>query len=511
MSRHFVVKQMDLHEWRTPTCASATCEFYRAIQDDVIAWWCENQRTDLPWRTGARTESSSSSLSSKRVAGSSGSATARTPLYNPYEVWVSEVMSQQTRMETVIPYFKKWMDKFPTIEALAAASEQEVKAVWAGMGYYRRALYLQKGAQYLIEWSRRQSSADHSPTSAASMPSTQEELLKVPGIGPYTSAAVASMGFGEAVCSVDGNVIRVLSRLRGERGFDPKVPANVKRACAWGQELMGNTPQTASVVCRDPSALNQGLMEIGASVCRPGGAPLCSSCPLQAHCCAYALLHAGEIDAIEGVIPVRAAVTPKRSANEVCVVHEVIEDSAPTPEASQRRFVVMRRPPTGLLAGMLEFPTVSAATENGEVGEGCALQEHPLCVLPLLQTRKMKPLSVRTCGGIRHIFSHIDMHVEVLHVQWPAQVSAPQLLGAVASVVDEHHVDGGRSPFPAAARIFFMSEAELRGGAPSRLMLKVLHQVSSSEVKRKRSATARKEEALVSSSTAKTTKRRVVR
>ncbi|KPA85211.1 putative mitochondrial A/G-specific adenine glycosylase [Leptomonas pyrrhocoris] len=510
MSRRPTVKRIDPHEWRTPTRVGATCAFYRAIQEDVIAWWRRNQRTDLPWRpaTGAETSSLSSS---KSVAGSSSSVAARTPLYNPYEVWVSEVMSQQTRMETVIPYFNKWMDKFPTIEALAAASEDEVRAVWAGMGYYRRALYLHKGSQYLLEWRRRQPSDKCSRTSAASMPSTQQELLKVPGIGPYTSAAVASLCFGEAVCSVDGNVIRVLSRLRGERGFDPKVPANVKRACGWGQELMGNTPQTASVVCGDPSALNQGLMELGSSVCRPGGAPLCSSCPLRAHCCAYALLQSGEIDAIEGFIPIRAAAAAKRCAKEISVVHEVVEDAAAASEASQRRFVVVRRPPTGLLAGMLEFPTVSAAAEDGGAKAGPALQEHPLCALPLLRSSKEAPLNVKTCGSIRHIFSHIDMDVEVFHVQWPAQINVPELLRAVASVVDERHADSECNPFPAATRIFFMSEAELKAGAPSRLMLKVLHQVSSHEVKRKRSAAPQEASVLFSPSPTTASKKRACR
>lgn len=511
MSRRSAVRPGAAREWRTPQHAAATGDFYRAVQEDVIAWWRAHHRTDLPWRPP---------LASYSPDGGT-SVPARTPLYNPYEVWVSEVMSQQTRMETVIPYFKRWMGKFPTLEALAASTEEEVKSVWAGMGYYRRALYLHKGAQYVLEWRRQQHS---SPTTAASasspptsspppsttaevpvMPSTQQELLKVPGIGPYTSAAVASLCFGEAVCSVDGNVIRVLSRLRGERDFDPKVPANVKRANEWGQALMGNTTETADVVCRDPSALNQGLMELGASVCRPGGAPLCASCPLQAHCCANALLQSGEIAAIEGVIPVRAVVAAKRMAKEVCVVHEVVPtEAAAAAEAEeadlQRRFVVVRRPSNGLLGGMLEFPTVSATTAETEsssaASSSLSFEEHPLCVLSSFrQQRQSKakggattPFSVRHCGTVRHIFSHIDMVVEVVHVRWPAAIGGQDLLDAVSCVIDEHQADGEGNLFPAAARVSFMSEAELRSSAPSRLMLKVLHQVSGAEVKRKRAA-----------------------
>jgi A/G-specific adenine glycosylase len=486
MSRRSVATHGTSREWRTPQCVAATCEFYRAVQEDVIAWWREHHRTDLPWRPSVRT--GEVRAASQTDTGTSSSTVERTPLYHPYEVWVSEVMSQQTRMETVIPYFKRWMNRFPTIEALADSSENEVKAAWAGMGYYRRALYLQKGAQYVLEWRQKQRKGSSTSSPVTCMPSTQQELLKVPGIGPYTSAAVASLCFGEAVCSVDGNVIRVLSRLRGERDFDPKVPANVKRACEWGQEVMGNTPHTASVICRDPSALNQGLMELGASVCRPSGAPLCASCPLQAHCCAYALLQSGEIGAIEGVIPVRAAVAAKRSAREMCVVHEVEEsgEAGAPAETHLRRFVVVRRPTTGLLAGMLEFPTIGVTNQEGEPDGEAARLTHPLCTLPLLRESKIKALSTKACGSVRHIFSHIDMDVEVLHVMWPAQVSTKELLNAVACAIDEHHVNDDDNPLPAAPRVSLMTEAELKSGASSRLMLKILHQVSPAAVKRTR-------------------------
>lgn len=511
MPRRSLTKSGVAQEWLTPQRTAATSDFYRAMQEDVIAWWRVNQRTDLPWRSKAP---ATAAPSIDGGASSSYSSATRTPLYNPYEVWVSEVMSQQTRMETVIPYFKRWMDKFPTIEVLAASSEDDVKAVWAGMGYYRRALYMHKGAQYILERHHQQPGDGSSctPGAKASMPSTQQELLKVPGIGPYTSAAVASLCFGEAVCSVDGNVIRVLSRLRGERNFDPKVPANVKRANAWGQELMGNTTQTSAVVCRDPSALNQGLMEIGASVCRPAGAPLCVACPLQTHCRASALLQSGEIDAIENVIPVRAAVAVRRSAKELCVVHEVAGNET-VAGASPRRFTVLRRPPTGLLAGMLEFPTVSAPLQDddNEADNAAALHEHPLCVLPLLQGRGSTPLYVRACGRIRHIFSHIDMKVEVLHVQWPVNVNARQLLDAVASVLDDFRAYGEPNASPAATRISLMSETELQRGAPSRLTLKVLHHVSSSAVKREPCTPLRIAKRQSGSSTTKVPKKRVKR
>ncbi|KAI5685857.1 HhHGPD superfamily base excision DNA repair protein [Leishmania braziliensis] len=462
-------------EWLTPLGSSATHEYYRSIQEKVIVWWREHQRQDLPWR---QTLPRGSGDVSGEFAGEDHRTSATTPRYDPYRVWVSEVMSQQTRMETVIPYYIAWMKKFPSIRTLAASTEDEVKSVWAGMGYYRRAMNLRKGAQYLLEWSK-----ERGETATPCMPSSQEELLKVPGIGPYTSAAIASMCFGESVCSVDGNVIRVLSRLRGERDFDPKVSANIKEATRWGQELMGNSPTTSAVICRDPSALNQGLMELGASVCRPGGVPLCISCPLEQFCCASALVRCGEIEAIEGIIPVRAAKMAKRSVREICVVHEMSADRA----CDARRFVIVRRPADGLLGGMLEFPTVSAsAADDEEVA--VHLTKHPLSVLTWKE--KARPTGVRLCGTVRHIFSHISMDVEVVHVQWPAGTDGAALLKRVAEVVDDHCTGDYCKLCPTAARIFLMSEADLRQSAPSRLMLKVLQRISPMEVKRVRGSRA---------------------
>ncbi|KAG5474461.1 hypothetical protein LSCM1_03245 [Leishmania martiniquensis] len=468
MPRRSACKPSTRGEWLTPLGSTATPEYFHSIQEEVIGWWRQHQRRDLPWR---QTLPHDSDGESGALTGERRRTSATTARYDPYQVWVSEVMSQQTRMETVIPYYTAWMKRFPSIEALAASTEDEVRSVWAGMGYYRRAMHLRKGAQYLLEWSK-----EREKTTVSCMPSFQEELLKVPGIGPYTSAAIASMCFGEPVCCVDGNVIRVLSRLRGERGFDPKFLANVKEATAWGQELMGNSPTTSTVVCRDPSALNQGLMELGASVCRPSGAPLCTSCPLQQFCCASALLQCGDIEAIEGVIPVRAARMAKRNAREICAVHEMPAGCT----NDTRRFVVVRRPGDGLLGGMLEFPTVSvSATDKDEVT--VPVLQHPLSALTW--KGKVKPTSVRVCGNVRHIFSHIVMDVEVVHVQWPADADEAALLRRVAEVVDGHRTGGSCNQFPAAGRIFVMSEAGLRESAPSRLMLKVLQRISPAEVK----------------------------
>lgn len=254
---------------------------------------------------------------------------------NPYAIWVSEVMSQQTQMSTVIKYFIAWMKKFPTIEALAAASEAEVRVVWAGMGYYRRALYLLHGARYVVKWWNDQRARGVAEGTPAQLPSTSKALQQVPGIGPYTAAAIASICHGEPTIAVDGNLVRVLCRLRGERHFNPKLPQNVKRAFQWGDQLMmcgegkkeerNGERDSATVSCSDPGALNQGLMEIGARICKPNGSPQCASCPLRAYCGAYAACHVlCEIPAVEGYIPLKAPGTSKRVEHVVCVVHEFV-------------------------------------------------------------------------------------------------------------------------------------------------------------------------------------------
>lgn len=432
-----------LEDWWTPDKQKANASYFQAIQEETICWWYSHRRNDLPWRRPLHHTSPTALTRSKDEEGISSSVvkmeesceftaqgnsgfSATPPV--PYEIWVSEVMSQQTQMRTVIEYFDRWMRLFPTVEALATASEEQVRAVWAGMGYYRRAAFLLKGARYVLDlWEKSHPPDKNGKTPPAQLPPTAEGLLKVPGIGPYTAAAIASICYREPVIAVDGNVVRVLSRLRGERHFDPKVPQNIKKAFEWGSRVMlggdtskkkekvkcdvkakaqskcQRTEQTncksvevsctgnQSIVCSDPGALNQGLMEIGATICKPNSAPLCGKCPLRSLCCAYAALTRwGEISSIEGVIPLRAEGTRKRVEHVVCVVHEwlctpvSVEGTAAatrplgkckTPThpmvktendkgvakkgSSGSYFVVVRRPEEGLLGGMLEFPSIT--------------------------------------------------------------------------------------------------------------------------------------------------------
>lgn len=179
---------------------------------------------------------------------------------DPYSVWVSEIMCQQTRVETVIPFFERWMETFPTVQALAAASEQEVLAVWQGLGYYRRARFLHQGAKWV---------ADHGyPTSAA-------EWRQVPGVGAYTAGAIASICLHEATPVVDGNVERVYARFCGSH---ESGATRTKSSWAWATEIL--TPAT-------PGEWNQALMELGARVCTPQN-PVCDRCPVRMECAACA-------------------------------------------------------------------------------------------------------------------------------------------------------------------------------------------------------------------------------
>ncbi len=187
-------------------------------------------------------------------------ARSRRPLpwrenYDPYHVWVAEVMAQQTRMEVVLGYFARFVERFPTPAALAAASDDDVTAAWSGLGYYRRARMLRDGARAVV--------------ARGAMPRSVEELMTIPGIGRYTSGAIASIAFDDAAPIVDGNVARVLARLYADDG-DPWARA---------EELV----QAA----KSPRDLNQGLMELGALICKPRN-PLCRECPLRDDCIAFA-------------------------------------------------------------------------------------------------------------------------------------------------------------------------------------------------------------------------------
>ncbi len=198
------------------------------IQDRLLGWYHQNKR-ELPWRQTR----------------------------DPYAIWVSEIMLQQTTVKAVIPFYERWMTRFPTASSLAEASIDEVLTYWQGLGYYRRCRMLHAGAHFVLE---------------NGFPSSEQEWRKVPGVGEYTAAAIASIALGERVALVDGNVERVYARLTCDDSQNLK-PA----AWKWARE----------VLAEDAGSWNQALMELGATVCIPRE-PLCSSCPVAGGCCASA-------------------------------------------------------------------------------------------------------------------------------------------------------------------------------------------------------------------------------
>lgn len=311
---------------------------------------------------------------------------------NPYAIWVSEVMSQQTQMNTVIKYFSTWMKKFPTVEALAAASEREVRTVWAGMGYYRRAIYLLEGARYVVNAWKKQDPSGESEKKPVQLPRSAKLLQQVPGIGPYTAAAIASICYEEPIIAVDGNLVRVLCRLRGERNFNPKLSQNIKLAFQWGNELMGSgggqkeqrakESECVGSPCTDPGALNQGLMEIGAGICKPNGTPQCELCPLRSYCVAYAACHEShEIPAVEGWIPLKAPGLEKKVAHVVCVVHELRfpdakEEEHAWEEKSKNANLRSTRKGTDATLSCKKKKVMRKATEQNLVGSECLKREN---------------------------------------------------------------------------------------------------------------------------------------
>jgi A/G-specific adenine glycosylase len=286
--------------------------------------WYEACRRDLPWRNTR----------------------------DPWAIWVSEIMLQQTRVETVIPFFRRFMTRFPAPLALAEAPLDEVLSAWSGLGYYRRARLLQAGAQAALR----------------GIPDSREGLLELPGIGRYTAGAIASIAFGEAVGLVDGNVARVLSRLftidldmkgRGMRRAEAIADAIVHRG--------------------DPGSWNQALMELGATVCTPR-TPACDRCPVSGSCGAYREGRVAEL-------PVLAAkAKPKLVRMQALVARK--DDAV----------LLARRRKDGLFGGLWEPPAIEGSAKARED----LLRRFPVAVS-----------SVRRSGKVTHVLSHRRLHVDV--------------------------------------------------------------------------------------------------
>ncbi len=259
------------------------------LRKSLLEFYDERKR-DLPWRRSS----------------------------DPYGVWVSEIMLQQTRVDTVIPYYRRWMERFPDVAALAQADEDEVLSAWSGLGYYSRARNLRSAAQLVRE------------QFGGALPDTAAGLMELPGVGEYTAGAVASIAFGRTEPAVDGNVRRVLARLLDEP--DPGAALLRRRA-------------TELVDPERPGDFNQALMELGATVCTRRN-PECGICPWQEGCGAF---REGTVE--ERPVPRRRGKVGERTFETV-----VLRVEGGKAGAAEPRFLVRRRPGDGLLAGMWEFP-----------------------------------------------------------------------------------------------------------------------------------------------------------
>ncbi len=302
----------------------------KAIPNPLLKWYDRNRRI-LPWREEP----------------------------TPYRVWVSEIMLQQTRVEAVKPYFERFMKQLPDIAALAYAEEEQLLKLWEGLGYYNRVRNLQKAALQIME--------DY----GGKMPDTYEELLNLKGIGSYTAGAIASIAYRRPVPAVDGNVLRVVSRIRMDERLitDAKVKASVE------QDLMQVIPQNR------PGDFNQAMMEIGACVCIPNGAPRCEECPLASFCKAH-------LSSCETAFPKKAS-KKERTIEEKTVL--IIRD--------ENKAALKKRGSKGLLAGMYEFPSLEGYRTAQEVTAYLAANG--------IRTLRIQPLE-----EAKHIFTHREWHMK---------------------------------------------------------------------------------------------------
>lgn len=300
------------------------------IQQKELLDWYDAQRRILPWREDL----------------------------SPYHVWLSEIMLQQTRVEAVIEAYHRFLQALPDVAALASAGEDQLLKLWEGLGYYSRIRNMHKAAVRIME--------DFHGT----IPSTSKELIRLPGIGPYTAAAIASIAFGEAVPSIDGNLLRVFSRMT-----------------AWEQSVKEKSTERAAasyyqgrIPAQRPGDFNQALMDLGATICLPHGRPLCERCPWSVRCVA----HQQHCEEAFPILPAKKKRTVETKT--VLLIHD------------HHRWVLRKRPESGLLAGLYEFPCFPGTWTRKQIQKE-------------VQEMGLFPLSVKKKKTARHIFTHKEWHM----------------------------------------------------------------------------------------------------
>ena len=287
--------------------------------------WFETHQRELPWRKDRQ----------------------------PYPIWVSEIMLQQTRIEAVKKYYTRFMEELPDIESLSQVSEDRLLKLWEGLGYYSRAKNLKKSAQMIME------------EYGGEFPQTYKDILRLSGIGEYTAGAIASVCFNEKVTAVDGNVLRVVARLLGSRE-NVLLPQTKEKFKKKLQEIL---PEQSG-------KFNEALMELGETVCLPNGSPVCRECPLAEYCVSYR-------EGLTGEIPVRIKnIKRKKEEKTVLILW------------CKGKFAIEKRMTKGLLSGMYQFPNMEGYFTEEEL------------------KAKLQPLRILFLGKAKHIFSHIEWYMQ---------------------------------------------------------------------------------------------------
>ncbi len=317
-------------------------ELFSRLPDALLGWYREHRR-DLPWRRDRE----------------------------PYHVWLSEVMLQQTRVEAVRGYYARFLAALPTVEALAAADPDALHKLWEGLGYYSRVRNLQRAAQVVVE------------QYGGRFPETYEAVRALPGIGDYTAGAICSICFGLPTPAVDGNVLRVTARV--DANFQPVSDPKVRRAVA--ARLAAVYPAGA---CGD---FTQSLMELGATVCVPNGPPRCEACPCRGFCRGLAQGCAGEL-------PVKAAKRERR-----------VEPWTVFLLRCGGRTAVVKRPEKGLLAGLWAFPSTPGRLSPQEALDWAA-------------ARGLRPLALEKSVERQHIFTHVRWEMVGYYLDCAAEAPA---------------------------------------------------------------------------------------
>lgn len=344
-------------------------DLYKEMIPYLLHWYDYNKRI-LPWREDP----------------------------TPYHVWVSEIMLQQTRVEAVKGYYDRFLTCLPDIKALAEAEEETLLKLWEGLGYYNRVRNMQKAAKVLVE------------QYGGEMPADYEKIRALPGIGDYTAGAISSIAFGLPFPAVDGNVLRVMSRITCSEEDIAKESTKKKlkedltkilqgrdgRNCGGEQEELRTKETTGDGPGNLYGDFNQSLMELGATVCLPNGKPLCEQCPVMHLCKAF---HAGR----ETELPVKSAAKARRiEKRRVYVI------------SYEGKILLHRREKKGLLAGLWEFPN-----ELPEFLSGAQLRK----------TGKTKPA--------KHIFSHVEWHMEGIRLEVQTAESGSVPLGTEVGEIPE--------------------------------------------------------------------------